>query len=232
MKVGIVVFPGSNCDHDAQVWSQSLFGRPTEMLWYADRGLKGSDFVLLPGGFSYGDYLRCGAMAARAPIMQDVVAHARAGGPVLGICNGFQVLCELRLLPGALLRNRTLTFLCQDVFLRCETEHSPFTASVGKGSLLRVPIAHGDGNYFADPETLERLEKEDRVAFRYTSPQGELDDGWNPNGSMNAMAGILNGGRNVMGMMPHPERASEALLGSTDGAAIFKSVLASMEKRN
>jgi phosphoribosylformylglycinamidine synthase subunit PurQ / glutaminase len=232
MKVGIVVFPGSNCDHDAQVWSQSLFGRPTEMLWYADRGLKGSDFVLLPGGFSYGDYLRCGAMAARAPIMEDVVAHARSGGPVLGICNGFQVLCELRLLPGALLRNRTLTFLCQDVFLRCETVNSPFTATVGKGSLLRVPIAHGDGNYFADPGTLERLEKEDRVAFRYTSPKGELDDGWNPNGSMNAMAGILHGERNVMGMMPHPERASEALLGSTDGAAIFKSLLSSIEKGN
>jgi phosphoribosylformylglycinamidine synthase len=230
MKVGIVVFPGSNCDHDAQVWSQSLFGRPTEMLWYADRGLKGSDFILLPGGFSYGDYLRCGAMAARAPIIHDVVAHARYGGPVLGICNGFQVLCELRLLPGALLRNRTLTFLCQDVFLRCETANSPFTASVGKGSLLRVPIAHGDGNYFADAETLEQMEKEDRVAFRYASPKGDLEDSWNPNGSMNAIAGILNPERNVMGMMPHPERASEALLGSTDGAAIFKSVLASMEK--
>jgi phosphoribosylformylglycinamidine synthase len=231
MKVGIVVFPGSNCDHDAQVWSQSLFGRPTEMLWYADRGLKASDLVLLPGGFSYGDYLRCGAMAARAPIMADVVAHARAGGPVLGICNGFQILCELGLLPGALLRNRTLTFLCQDVYLRCETEDSPFTASVGKGSLLRVPIAHGDGNYFADPQSLERLEKEDRVAFRYASPSGELEEAWNPNGSMNAIAGILSEERNVMGMMPHPERASEALLGSTDGAAIFRSVHAFMEKQ-
>lgn len=232
MKVGIVVFPGSNCDHDAQVWSQSLFGRPTEMLWYAERGLKGSDLVLLPGGFSYGDYLRCGAMAARAPIMEDVVAHARAGGAVLGICNGFQVLCELGILPGALLRNRALTFLCQDVYLRCETGDSPFTASVGKGSLLRVPIAHGDGNYFADPRSLETLEKEDRVAFRYASPSGELDEAWNPNGSMNAIAGILSEGRNVLGMMPHPERASEALLGSTDGAAIFKSVLAWMEKQN
>lgn len=232
MKVGIVVFPGSNCDHDAQVWSESLFNRPTEMLWYADRGLRGSDLVLLPGGFSYGDYLRCGAMAARAPIMEDVVAHARAGGPVLGICNGFQILCELGLLPGALLRNRTLTFLCQDVFLRCETADSPFTASVGKGTLLRVPIAHGDGNYFADPQSLERLEKEGRVAFRYAAPSGQLDEAWNPNGSLNAIAGILSEARNVMGMMPHPERASEALLGSTDGAAIFKSVLAWMDGKN
>jgi phosphoribosylformylglycinamidine synthase subunit PurQ / glutaminase len=232
MKVGIVVFPGSNCDHDAQVWSQSLFGLPTEMLWYAETGLRGCDLVVLPGGFSYGDYLRCGAMASRAPIMDAVKAHALSGGLVLGICNGFQMLCEMGLLPGALLRNRGLTFLCQDVYLRCETPRSPFTAAIERGAVLKVPIAHGDGNYFADPGTLERLEAEERVAFRYVSPAGEMDESWNVNGSLNAIAGILGEGRNILGMMPHPERASEALLGSTDGAAIFKSVVATMEIKN
>ena len=225
MKVGVVIFPGSNCDHDALEWSSRLFGLPTEALWYAERDLKGSDLVILPGGFSYGDYLRCGAMAARAPIMDKVVGHAKRGGPVIGICNGFQVLCEVGVLPGALLRNQSLTFLHQDVYLRCETENSTWTGALRKGDVLRIPIAHGDGNYFADAETLRRLNGEDLVAFRYVSPEGELEDRWNPNGSLEAIAGILNPGRNVLGMMPHPERASEEILGSSDGLGIFRSAL-------
>jgi phosphoribosylformylglycinamidine synthase I len=229
MKVGVVIFPGSNCDHDALEWSSRLLGLPTEALWYADRDLKGSDLIILPGGFSYGDYLRCGAMAARAPIMEEVIAHAKRGGPVIGICNGFQVLCEVGVLPGALLRNQSLTFLHQDVYLRCETENSTWTGALRKGDVLRIPIAHGDGNYFADAETLKRLDGEDRVAFRYASPAGELGERWNPNGSLEAIAGILNPGRNVLGMMPHPERASEEILGSSDGLGIFRSALQALE---
>jgi phosphoribosylformylglycinamidine synthase I len=229
MKVGVVIFPGSNCDHDALEWSSRLLGLPTEALWYANRDLKGSGLIILPGGFSYGDYLRCGAMAARAPIMEEVIAHAKRGGPVIGICNGFQVLCEVGVLPGALLRNQSLTFLHQDVYLRCETENSTWTCALRKGEVLRIPIAHGDGNYFADAGTLERLNGEDLVAFRYASPAGELDERWNPNGSLQAIAGILNPGRNVLGMMPHPERASEEILGSTDGLGIFKSALQALE---
>jgi phosphoribosylformylglycinamidine synthase len=229
MKVGVVIFPGSNCDHDALEWSSQLLDLPTEAIWYQDRDLRGVDLVILPGGFSYGDYLRCGAMAARAPIMDEVVRHARAGGLVIGICNGFQVLCEVGLLPGALLRNQSLTFLCQDVYLRVETAKSPWTCAMGPGDLLRIPIAHGDGNYFTDAETLARLNGEDRVAFRYASPSGELDPAWNVNGSLQAIAGILSEKKNVLGMMPHPERASEEAVGCTDGLGIFRSALIALE---
>jgi phosphoribosylformylglycinamidine synthase subunit PurQ / glutaminase len=228
MKVGVVIFPGSNCDHDALEWSSQLLNLPTEAIWYQDRDLRGVDLVILPGGFSYGDYLRCGAMAARAPIMGEVVEHARRGAPVIGICNGFQVLCEVGLLPGALLRNEHLTFLCQDVYLRVETVASPWTCELRKGQVLRVPIAHGDGNYFCDPETLRRLKGEDRVAFRYVSPAGQLEPAWNVNGSLESIAGILSEKRNVLGMMPHPERASEGIVGSSDGLGIFRSAVAAL----
>jgi len=229
MKIAVAQFWGSNCDHDAVEWAPRVLGRESEVIWFEERDLRGADMVILPGGFSYGDYLRPGAMAARTPIMEAVIAHANRGGMVIGICNGFQVLCEVGLLPGALLRNQTLTFLCQDVYLRCETEASPFTAGVGKGKVLRVPIAHGDGNYFAEAETLRRVQDEDRVAFRYASPEGRLDPAWNVNGSIGAIAGILSENRKVLGMMPHPERASEALLGCDDGAAILRSAVASLE---
>ena len=229
MKAAVVEFPGSNCDHDAYEWSHRIFGRPTERIWYTERDLRAADLVIIPGGFSYGDYLRCGAMAARSPVLESVVAHARRGGLVLGICNGFQILCEVGLLPGALLRNRTLSFLCQDVYLRCETESSPFTGKVGKGRVLRIPIAHGDGNYFCDAETLERLRGDDRVAFRYTDPEGRRDEAFNPNGSLDAIAGILSEDRRILGMMPHPERASEDIMGCRDGALLFESMLAHLE---
>ena len=225
MNIAVVEFLGSNCDHDAEQWSLRLSAVRSRMVWYTERDLSWADLVILPWGFSYGDYLRCGAMAARTPVMEAVIAHARKGGLVLGICNGFQILCEVGILPGALLRNQTLTFLCQDVYLRCETSASPFTSGIAEGSLLRVPIAHGDGNYFADSEALRRLNGEGRVAFRYAAPDGSLSPEWNPNGSAEAIAGILNEGRNVLGMMPHPERASEPLMGSSDGAALLRSAL-------
>jgi len=225
MKVSVVIFPGANCDHDAEQWSSRIFGLPTEEVWYTRTDLGGADLVILPGGFSYGDYLRAGSMAARAPIMEAVRAHAERGGMVIGICNGFQVLCEVGMLPGALMRNRGLTFLCRDVYLRCETDDSPFTRRVGRGTVLRIPIAHGEGNYFADDETLRILEDQDRVAFRYVAPDGSEDDAWNVNGSVRSIAGILGAGRNVLGMMPHPERASESILGSRDGMPILQSAV-------
>lgn len=229
MNIAVVEFLGSNCDHDAEQWSLHLAGIRSRMVWFTETDLSWADLVILPGGFSYGDYLRCGAMAARTPVMEAVRAHAARGGLVLGICNGFQILCEVGLLPGALLRNRTLTFLHQEVVLRCETARSPFTQGVGQGRLLRVPIAHGDGNYFAEPETLRRLNEEERVAFRYVSPEGRVEEAWNPNGSQEAIAGILSENRRILGMMPHPERASEALLGSEDGALILRSVLGAFQ---
>ena len=232
MKIAVVQFWGSNCDHDAIEWAPRVLGLESEVIWFEERDLRGADAVVLPGGFSYGDYLRPGAMAARTPVLDAVIEHAKRGGLVIGICNGFQVLCEVGLLPNALLRNQSLTFLCQDIYLRCETADSPWTRGVGKGSVLRVPIAHGDGNYFCDGETLARLKGEDRVAFRYTSPAGALDPAWNVNGSLDAIAGILNEERNVLGMMPHPERASEKLLGSADGAMILKSAFTAMEAAN
>jgi len=217
MKAGVIVFPGSNCDHDA--WyavNENLHGR-AEFVWHDSTSLGDIDAVILPGGFSYGDYLRCGAIARFSPVMQAVKKFAADGGLVLGICNGFQILVEAGLLPGALLRNRDLRFICRPLDLRTETTNSPFTSKLQKGQILRLPIAHGEGRYFADDRTLDELESEDRVAFRY------LD---NPNGSARLIAGILSRERNVMGMMPHPERACDPLMGSTDGLGIFESMLA------
>jgi phosphoribosylformylglycinamidine synthase len=216
MKAGVIVFPGSNCDHDA--WyavNENLHGR-AEFIWHDSTNLGDVDAVILPGGFSYGDYLRCGAIARFSPVMQAVKKFAADGGLVLGICNGFQILVEAGLLPGALLRNRELKFICREVHLRTGTAVSPFTSKLQKGQILRIPIAHGEGQYFADERTLDELESEDRVAFRYVE---------NPNGSARSIAGILSRERNVMGMMPHPERACDPLMGSTDGMGILESML-------
>jgi phosphoribosylformylglycinamidine synthase len=219
MKVGVIVFPGSNCDHDA--WyaiNENLHGR-AEFIWHQSANLRDVDAVLLPGGFSYGDYLRCGAIARFSPVMSAVKKFAAEGGLVLGVCNGFQILVEAGLLPGALLRNQDLKFICRELRLRTETTNSPFTSKLEEGQELRLPIAHGEGRYFADERTLDELEAEDRVTFRY------LD---NPNGSTRAIAGILNRERNVMGMMPHPERACDPLMGSTSGLGIFESMLSAI----
>ena len=216
MKFGVIVFPGSNCDHDALYAAGHILGQPAGFIWHNSDHLGDVDAVILPGGFAYGDYLRCGAIAKFSPVMGAVRRFAADGGLVLGICNGFQVLVEAGLLPGALIRNRSLQFVCRDVHLRTETSNSPFTCASQRGEILRLPVAHGEGCYFADERTLDELEAEDRVAFRY------LD---NPNGSLRDIAGILNRERNVMGLMPHPERAPEALLGSADGLTIFESML-------
>ncbi len=226
MKVAVITFPGSNCDYDCYQALKLLDGFEPSFRWHRDRELGDVDAVFLPGGFSYGDYLRPGAIAHLSPIMEAVSAFARAGGPVVGICNGFQVLCESGLLPGALLRNTSLRFRSFDVHLRVETTHSPFTAAYEKGQVLRVPIAHGDGNYTAPKEVLAELEGEDRIAFRYCTAEGALAPEANPNGSAHHVAGILNAERNVLGMMPHPERAVEPLLGSTDGIGLFESLRA------
>ncbi len=219
MKFGVVVFPGSNCDHDAWWAVTHNLGHEAEFLWHDDESLGNVDAVILPGGFSYGDYLRCGAIAKFSRIMRAVERFAREGGLVLGICNGFQILVECGLLPGALIRNRGLKFICRQVELRVETTQSPFSSEFQKGQIVRIPIAHGEGCYVADPRTLEELEAEDRVVFRYVD---------NPNGSLNDIAGILNAGRNVLGMMPHPERASDPLMGSTDGLLVFRSMVAAL----
>lgn len=230
MKFGIVLLPGSNCDHDAWHVASNVIGADTEMLWHKDRDLKGVDCVIVPGGFSYGDYLRAGAIAKFAPIMESVKKHADEGGLVMGICNGFQVLTESGMLPGALMRNQHLRFLCRDVHLRVESTSTPFTASLEKGNVLTMPIAHGEGNYFADDETLDRLEANDQVVFRYTEPDGTEGASANPNGSVRSIAGICNEGRNVLGLMPHPERNAEEVLGSGDGIRIFQSIADAMAK--
>jgi phosphoribosylformylglycinamidine synthase subunit PurQ / glutaminase len=214
---GVVVFPGSNCDADAFHVVADVLGCKTQLLWHKEHDLKGSDVIIVPGGFSYGDYLRCGAIARFAPLMDEVAKHAARGGRVLGICNGFQILTEAGLLPGVLQRNNTLSFICKTVELKVENASTPFTGKLKKGDRLHVPIAHAEGNYFVDDEGLKRLEGEGQVVFRYAD---------NPNGSRNDIAGVTNAARNVMGMMPHPERASEALLGSNDGLKIFESLLA------
>jgi phosphoribosylformylglycinamidine synthase len=216
MKFGVIVFPGSNCDHDAFYAVGINLGQPVENIWHDSPTLGPVDAVILPGGFAYGDYLRCGAIAKFSPVMKAVRRFASDGGLVLGVCNGFQILVEAGLLPGALIRNRGLKFICREVRLTVETVDSPFTSATQKGQTLRVPIAHGEGCYFADERTLDELEAEDRIAFRY--------DG-NPNGSLRDIAGILSRQRNVMGMMPHPERATEPLMGSSDGLAVFQSML-------
>lgn len=217
MKVGVVVFPGSNCDHDAYHVAKHVCGMQADFLWHKDRDLKGSDLIIVPGGFSYGDYLRCGAIARFSPVMDEVIAFARRGGRVLGICNGFQVLTEAGLLPGALLQNASRKFICELVELTVENASTAFTRAYRKGELTRLPVAHGDGNYFIDDEGLARLEGEGRVVFRY---QRDV------NGARNRIAGIINDRGNVLGMMPHPERASEAILGSEDGRRVFESLLA------
>jgi phosphoribosylformylglycinamidine synthase subunit PurQ / glutaminase len=224
-KFGVVVFPGSNCDRDAHDAVTHVLGQRAEYLWHKDTSLRGSDVLILPGGFAHGDYLRTGAIARFSPIMSAVNEFADAGGPVLGICNGFQILLEAGLLPGAMLRNRGLKFICEDVFLRVEQNDTPFTVGCAPGQILRVPINHGEGNYYAEPGLLARLESERRVVFRYCSARGEITEASNPNGSAKAIAGICSDRRNVVGMMPHPERACESPLGSADGRILFESVL-------
>ena len=226
MKFGIVTFPGSNCDYDAFHAVTDALGEEATYLWHREHDLAGSDVVVLPGGFSYGDYLRAGAIARFSPIMQEVVAHAKRGGPVLAICNGFQIACEAGLLPGALLRNDSLSFVSEMVRLRVENQDTIFTSGYDKGQLLRIPVAHGEGRYTADEATLTRLEGDGRVVFRYVGADGRVEAASNPNGSMNAVAGIVSEGGNVLGMMPHPERAVDPLLGSVDGLALFESLLA------
>lgn len=224
-KFGVVRFPGSNCDQDAYHAIRDVFGKPVEYLWHADTDLKGSDIIVLPGGFSYGDYLRTGAVARFAPIMEAVLDHAGRGKFVIGICNGFQVLCEAHLLPGALVRNATLKFLCKYVTLRVENADTPFTSAYRAGQLLQIPIAHGEGCYVCDDATLAQIEADRQILFRYTDPQGLPTSDGNPNGSVESIAGIANAAFNVMGMMPHPERACEKILGSADGRGVFASLI-------
>jgi len=224
MKCAVVVFPGSNCDHDAYYAVSHVLGAKAEFVWHKDTSLAGADFVVLPGGFSHGDYLRTGAIARFSPVMSAVRAFADAGGPVLGICNGFQVLLECGLLPGAMLRNRDLKFHCELVGLRVERTDTPFTSTARSGQHLRLPIAHGEGNYYAPPDVLASLEAAGRVVFRYSNSRGETTDESNPNGSLNSIAGICSEKRNVVGLMPHPERACESVLGSADGVVLFESV--------
>ena len=226
MKFGIVTFPGSNCDYDAYQAVVEQLGEEATYLWHKDHDLKGSDVIILPGGFSYGDYLRAGAIARFSPVMQDVVAFAKRGGPVLAICNGFQIACEAGLLPGALLRNASLKYICEFVRLRVETTDTMFTNRYEAGAQLLVPIAHGDGRYTADEATLDKLEGDGRVVFRYVGGPRDADEFWSPNGAMRAIAGIVNDAGNVLGMMPHPERAVDSLLGSADGIGVFESMLA------
>ncbi len=227
MRFGIIQFPGSNCDQDAYHALANVFGQPTRYIWHKDSTIGAVDCVVVPGGFSYGDYLRTGAIARFSPAMQAVAAHAKAGGLVIGICNGFQILCEAQLLPGALIRNKGLKFICEHVFVRVETTDSPFTNAGQQGQVLRIPIAHGEGCYFAEPTVIAELEREQRVLVRYSTQDGKVTTAANPNGSIGNIAGICNAGRNVFGLMPHPERASESALGSEDGRVIFESILRS-----
>lgn len=222
-KFGVVVFPGSNCDHDAYFAVKKVLGYQAEFLWHKEKDLKGSDVIILPGGFSYGDYLRTGAIARFSPIMESVHNFAENGGIVLGICNGFQILLELGLLPGVMLKNDSLKFVCKDVYLRVENNDNIFTKSVTQ-KVLKIPIAHGDGNYFTDENILKDLEANKQILFRYVSPEGNVETAYNPNGSLNNIAGIMNKKKNVMGLMPHPERCCDPILGNTDGALMFKSV--------
>lgn len=226
MKFGVVTFPGSNCDFDTIHALKDVMGRPTVNLWHKDHDLQGVDGVILPGGFAYGDYLRSGAIARFSPLMQEVREFAGRGGLVLGICNGFQVLLELNLLPGAMIRNKNLKFLCRQVTLRVENAATRFSNKAKKGQILNIPIAHFDGNYYAPPETLKEIEDNGQVVLRYCDEKGTLTEESNVNGSLHAIAGLMNKAGNVMGMMPHPERAAEPILGSTDGRMIFESLLA------
>ena len=222
MRSAVLVFPGINRERDMARALRLVSGHETAMVWHTDTMLpEGTDLVVVPGGFSYGDYLRCGAIAARAPIMDAVRSFAGGGGLVLGVCNGFQILCEAGLLPGVLMRNARLKFICRDVYLKVERSDSPFTRGYNAGQVIRVPVAHGEGNYIADAQTIARLEGEGRVLYRYVAPSGDLDPAWNVNGATNAIAGIVSEGGNVLGMMPHPENHVEAELGVTDGRGLF-----------
>ncbi len=227
IKFGIVVFPGSNCDHDAQYVTGSILGQEARLIWHKEGSLGDIDVVILPGGFSYGDYLRCGAIARFSPIMKDVVRFAQEGGPVLGICNGFQILTEAGLLPGVLLQNRSLKFVCEYVHVRVENANTRFTGACTKGEVLEIPIAHGEGNYFADEDTLQRLQDQEQILLRYCDAEGNVTDRSNPNGSLLNIAGIINEQGNVAGMMPHPERASDPVLRHIDGKKIFDSLVES-----
>ena len=231
MKFGVLVFPGSNCDHDTYHAIADIAHQPVSFLWHDSEDLAGVDAVLVPGGFAYGDYLRTGAIARFSPVMQAVQRFAAGGGLVLGICNGFQILTEAGLLPGALMRNAGLKFICKPVHLRVETTDSPFTNQLTEGQVLQIPIAHMEGNYYCTPDELHALEAEDRIVFRYSTPGGEVTAEANPNGSLGNIAGILNATRNVMGLMPHPERSSEQLLGSADGWKIFASMVEALATR-
>jgi phosphoribosylformylglycinamidine synthase len=228
MKFAIIVFPGSNCDHDAYHAAKHVLGHEAQFVWHKETSLGGADVVILPGGFSYGDYLRTGAIARFSPVMKAVGEFAADGGPVLGICNGFQILLEAGMLPGTMLRNEGLKFRCEHVHLRVEQTDTPFTSRCTTGQVLRIPIAHGEGNYFADPETVATLEANRRVVFRYATPEGVVAADANPNGSLANIAGICNDRRNIVGLMPHPERACESSLGSADGLVLFESVVSSL----
>ncbi len=231
MRFGVVQFPGSNCDSDAFHVLKDVMKKDTVWLWHKDHDLKEVDCVVLPGGFSYGDYLRSGAIARFSPLMQEVKSFARKGGLVLGICNGFQILLELGLLPGAMLRNRDLKFICDFIHIKVDNPRTPFSRAAEKGRVLSIPIAHFDGNYYAPGRTIKEIEANKQVVFRYCDAEGRVTDGANPNGSLNGIAGLMNKQGNVMGMMPHPERASEAVLGSTDGRVIFSSIIETLESR-
>ena len=224
-RFGVVVFPGSNCDHDAYYALKKIHGYEVNFLWHKDTDLQNSDVIVLPGGFSYGDYLRTGAIARFSPIMNSIIDFAEKGGHVIGICNGFQILLEAELLPGVMLKNKSLQFVCKDVYLTIENRNSAFTNGIDPNKILRVPVAHGEGNYFADENTLKSLIDNNQIAFRYSSSNGKIDDEANPNGSINGIAGILNKKGNVLGMMPHPERACDPLLGKTDGSLIFNAIV-------
>jgi phosphoribosylformylglycinamidine synthase len=225
MKFAVVVFPGSNSDHDAYYAAKDVLGQEATYVWHKDTSLGDADAVILPGGFSHGDYLRTGAIARFSPIMTAVIAFAKAGGPVLGICNGFQILTECGLLPGAMLRNRDLKFHCEFLNVRIDQVDTPFTAAASAGDVLRMPIAHGEGNYYAPPDVIETLERDRRVIFRYVDDAGRAVDAANPNGSINSIAGICNEARNVVGLMPHPERACQTMVGSADGRVVLESVV-------
>ena len=229
MKFGVVIFPGSNCDYDTYYVLKDVCKQETTFLWHKEHDLKNVDCVILPGGFSYGDYLRSGSIAAFSPLMQEVKEFALKGGLVLGICNGFQVLLELGLLPGAMLRNKNLKFLCQFVHIRIENNKTPFSHRAKKGQVLKIPIAHFDGNYFAPPETIKEIKNNSQIVFRYSDAEGQTSDEANVNGSVESIAGLINKAGNVMGMMPHPERASELLLNSEDGRIIFESIITKLD---
>jgi len=228
MRFAIVVFPGSNCDHDAYHATTAVIGQQAELIWHKETDLKGADAVILPGGFAHGDYLRTGAIARFSPIMKSVEAFAAAGGPVIGFCNGFQILLEAGLLEGAMLRNRSLQYRCEHLHVRIDRTDTPWTTLATPGQVMRIPIAHGEGNYYAAPEVIDRLEKNGQVIFRYVSAAGETTDDANPNGSINSIAGICNERRNVVALMPHPERACEAAIGSADGKVVLESVVAAL----